>query len=175
MIDAAAKHVLKKFDDVRAGLPNEDDVIIMKRSEYDLVRALLLAAGGAWYRDVIAEEMGVDCPPGDGVCPLRDWLRELKHSGAVRKVPTHFVIALGDHYFAYLDIGLGPTACAWKGVGEVHPFPNEREAREIMKICPPSARLVPCRIELLPEEPLPSQAANDPGPSAPESEGGSLD
>lgn len=120
-----------------------------------------------WYRNVIAEEMGVDCPPGDAVCPLRDWLRELKHGRAVKKVPTHFAIARGNHYFAYLDISLGPTACVWKGIAEVHAFPTEREAREIMKICPPDVVLVPCRIELLPEPPAPL-AAND-------SEGGHAD
>ncbi len=166
-LDAATRYILKKLDGVRVGLPNHDDVLQLKRDEYDLLRPFIAATEVNWYRDVIAEEMGVDCPPGEAVCPLRDWLRELKHAKAVKKVPTHFAIARGNHYFAHLDISLGPTACVWKGIADVHPFPTEREAREIMKICPPDAVLVPCRVELLPEPPAPL-AAND-------SEGGRLD
>lgn len=39
---------------------------------------MILEHEAAWYRTVIAEEIGYDGPPGDAVCPLRDWLQELK-------------------------------------------------------------------------------------------------
>jgi hypothetical protein len=42
------------------------------------LRLLLRNDEAAWYKDVIASEMGYSGPGGDAVCPLREWLRELK-------------------------------------------------------------------------------------------------
>lgn len=126
-----------------------------------------------WWQAVISEEMGVEAQAAQRA--LRDWLRELKHMKAIRRVPSHFAIERHGSYFSYLDISLGPTACRWGPLSEVHAFPSEREAREIMKICPPDARVVPAVVELV-EPSIAPAAANDPKPVVPpESEGGSLD
>lgn len=47
-----------------------------ERAEQEAV--VILEHEVAWYRNVIAEELGYDGPPGDAVCPLRGCLQELK-------------------------------------------------------------------------------------------------
>lgn len=64
------------------------------------LNAQLVEESESWFRSVMAEEMGVDAPGGEGVNPLRDMLRELKsfkEGGQAADTPEGLLTALQRH------------------------------------------------------------------------------
>lgn len=78
----------------------------------------------AWYRKVIAEEMGFDGPAGDGVNPLRSWLRDLK--GLQRDVDQ---ITLGMGRVIELEADLK----VWRGKYSLLKGHSERQRQLLRK------------------------------------------
>lgn len=76
----------------------------------------------------------------------------------------HFAVRFRESlYFSHIDMskaGTPPVFCLYPTpptVRPLHVFQSERDAREILKICPPGSEVVPMRVE--PLDPLPDEKA----------------